>query len=104
MCTESCLSQRPPSPRFNVINENDFVILVKDDDIGSDEYIGKGTGTLAKVRMNLTDRQEVTMMAKKSGHQHGFVAVSLKFEPNTPRPPAGQVCCQVAFLSIYFLP
>ena len=35
--------------RFNIINENEFTIIVKDDDITSDDFIGKGDGTLAKV-------------------------------------------------------
>ena len=73
--------------RFNCINENDFSILVKDDDIGSDDFIGKGEGTLAKVRTYGTDRQEVTMISKKTHKQHGFVAVNMTFAKNNAMQP-----------------
>jgi Ca2+-dependent lipid-binding protein len=50
--------------KFNIINENDFTILVKADDYTSDEYIGRGSGTLAKVRMNLHHRGRLPCMRK----------------------------------------
>jgi hypothetical protein len=50
-------------PRFNIINENEFTILVKDDDVTSDDFVGKGDGTLAKVcRFEL-------VYGSESGHQ-----------------------------------
>ncbi len=36
--------------RFNVINENEFLIEVKDDNMLSDDFIGRGTGSLVKAR------------------------------------------------------
>jgi hypothetical protein len=60
---------------FNIINENDFRITVKDHDVmSSDDYIGVGRGQLAKVRTLGTDKQQVPIMSKK-GKQHGFVQV-----------------------------
>ena len=80
--------------RFNCINENDFSILVKDDDIGSDDFIGKGEGTLAKVRTYGVDRQEVTMISQKTRHQHGFVSISLAFAKNNAmQPPVSLPAC-----------
>ena len=84
---QHCLTAAHHIRRFNCINENDFSILVKDDDIGSDDFIGKGEGTLAKVRTYGTDRQDVTMISKKTHKQHGFVAVSMTFAKNNVMQP-----------------
>lgn len=37
--------------RFNIINENDVELVVKDDDVGRDDYIGVARINCAKVRL-----------------------------------------------------
>lgn len=74
--------------RFNIINENSFNVVLKDDDIGKDDMIGQGQGDLAKVRMNKTDRVQIMMNTHK-GKQKGFVSINLSFEPNSGMKPAG---------------
>lgn len=65
-----------------IITENTFSLVLKDEDLISDEFIGHGTGDLSRVRQTGADRQQVPMLSKKSGKQHGFVCVSLQFTPN----------------------
>ncbi|KXZ54157.1 hypothetical protein GPECTOR_5g255 [Gonium pectorale] len=74
--------------QFNVINENDVELDIKDEDVGRDDHIGSATFSLAKAREAGTDRINVPVLSKKSRKQHGFIAVALSWAPNKNLRPA----------------
>ncbi|KAG2449211.1 hypothetical protein HYH02_005958 [Chlamydomonas schloesseri] len=68
--------------RFNVINENDVELIIKDSDVSADDYIGTARVSLAKAREHGRDTQQCAVHSK-SGKQHGFVQVNLTFTRNS---------------------
>eukprot|EP00798_Chlamydomonas_sp_ICE-L_P015301 gene15301-21386_t len=68
--------------RYNLINENDLAIEVKDEDVTMTTLIGQGRVSLAKVRLTGQDRQQMPVMTKGS-KQKGFVSVTLAFSKNS---------------------
>ncbi|GFR48310.1 hypothetical protein Agub_g10191 [Astrephomene gubernaculifera] len=67
--------------RFNVINENDVELTIKDSDVGRDDNIGTARISLARARQFGRDTMQAPVYSKH-GKQHGFVQVSLVFTPN----------------------
>ncbi|PNW76447.1 hypothetical protein CHLRE_11g467594v5 [Chlamydomonas reinhardtii] len=68
--------------RFNVINENNVDVEIKDEDVGKDDLIGTCTFSLAKARESGSDRIQAPVVSKKSRKQRGFLSIALSWEPN----------------------
>jgi hypothetical protein len=62
----------------------------------SDDRIGSVIGDLAKARASGSDRQQLPVVSRKSGKQHGLVSVSLRFEPQVKAPAAAAPAAQPA--------
>ncbi len=54
-----------------------------EDTFSRDDVIGVANFSLAKARETGSDRVQVPVASKKSKKQHGFLAVTLKWTPNT---------------------
>ncbi|GLI69850.1 hypothetical protein VaNZ11_014567 [Volvox africanus] len=68
--------------RFNVINENDAEITIKDEDVGHDDYLGTARISFARAREQGRDTTQAPVYTKH-GKQHGFLQVSLSFTRNS---------------------
>ncbi|GIL68419.1 hypothetical protein Vafri_21698 [Volvox africanus] len=64
---------------FNVGNENDLEIEIKDDEVGDDEPLGSASCTLTQVRLAGSDRLELPVLSPD--HQQGIVGISLRWTP-----------------------
>ncbi|GIL42519.1 hypothetical protein Vafri_480 [Volvox africanus] len=69
--------------QLTVLNENVLSVEVKDDDAGNDAQIGTAVVSLAHVRTHGIDKLNVAVRSKRSGNQHGFISVVLKWVPTT---------------------
>ncbi|KXZ43576.1 hypothetical protein GPECTOR_86g369 [Gonium pectorale] len=75
--------------RFNIINENDAELIIKDDDVAShDDYIGTCRVNFAKAREYGRDTVQLPV-SSKHGKQHGFVQVTLMFTRNSALKAGG---------------
>ncbi|GLI70674.1 hypothetical protein VaNZ11_015613 [Volvox africanus] len=67
--------------QFNVCNENDLVIEVKDCEVGRDPNLGTAVVNLSRVRQMGQDRQQVPVISPHHQTQHGLLSVALSFQP-----------------------
>ena len=57
--------------RFNVLNENEVVLLVKDEDVVRDDVIGTARISLARARVQHSEKVNAPVIAPKSGKNYG---------------------------------
>ncbi len=57
--------------RFSVVNENEVVLLVKDEDVVRDDVIGTACISLARARAQLSEKVTAPVVAPKGGKQYG---------------------------------
>ena len=88
--------------RFNVINENNVDVEIKDEDVGKDDLIGTCTFSLAKARESGSDRIQAPVVSKKSRKQRGFLSIALSWEPNKALKPT--VTTQPAAPHYHYMP
>ena len=88
--------------RFNVINENNVDVEIKDEDVGKDDLIGTCTFSLAKARESGSDRIQAAVVSKKSRKQRGFLSIALTWEPNKALKPT--VTTQPAAPHYHYMP
>ncbi|GIL42511.1 hypothetical protein Vafri_466 [Volvox africanus] len=67
--------------QFNICNENDLVIEVKDCEVGRDPNLGTAVVNLSRVRQIGQDRQQVPVISPHHQVQHGLLSVALSFQP-----------------------
>ncbi|GIL82549.1 hypothetical protein Vretimale_12006, partial [Volvox reticuliferus] len=68
--------------QFNVCNENDLMIEVKDCEMGRDPNLGNAAVNLSNVRQMGRDRQQVPVISTHHQVQHGLLSVALSFQPD----------------------
>ncbi|GAX80957.1 hypothetical protein CEUSTIGMA_g8392.t1 [Chlamydomonas eustigma] len=68
--------------KFNIINENEVKLEVRDEDVAGSDTIGHATVSLAKARTSGSDCLQAPVMSK-SGKQHGFIQVTMAFTKNS---------------------
>ncbi|EFJ42719.1 hypothetical protein VOLCADRAFT_97168 [Volvox carteri f. nagariensis] len=68
--------------RFNVLNENDAELVIKDEDVGHDDNLGSARVSFARAREYGRDQVQAPVYTKH-GKQHGFVHVTLNFTRNS---------------------
>ena len=57
--------------RFNILNENEVVLLVKDEDVVRDDVIGTARISLARARVQHSEKVNAPVIAPKSGKNYG---------------------------------
>ncbi|KAJ9515922.1 hypothetical protein QJQ45_016906, partial [Haematococcus lacustris] len=66
---------------FNLVNDNTLNIEVMDEDMLSDDFIGKVSVSLSDVRVRRNMNLQAPVLSH-SGKPHGFLSLELHFEPN----------------------
>ncbi|EFJ51299.1 hypothetical protein VOLCADRAFT_103553 [Volvox carteri f. nagariensis] len=67
--------------QFNIGNENDLTVELKDSEIGRDPNLGIATVNLSRVREMGQDNKQVPVMDMHNMEQHGILSVSLRWQP-----------------------
>ncbi|GLC35105.1 hypothetical protein PLESTM_000280000 [Pleodorina starrii] len=68
--------------QFNICNENDLLVELKDSEVGRDPNLGSASINLMRVRQFGQDRQQVPVMSQRNMEQYGLISVSLSFQPD----------------------
>ena len=68
--------------RFEILNENELQLEVKDDQLGHDAVLGTASISLARARQLGADRVEAAVISPRHRTQHGVVSVAMQWEPN----------------------
>ncbi|GFR40445.1 hypothetical protein Agub_g973 [Astrephomene gubernaculifera] len=71
----------------NIVSENDVEVEIKDNNVGLDDTIGIASFNLGRAREYGNDRLEVPVLSPRHRTQHGYLSVSLNWQPQ----PAGYV-------------